>query len=261
MNLYYFTGTGNTLFVAKKLKESFPEAKLVNIANLDENTLIDASNTDKIGILYPVYIFGTPLILNRFIKRLKVKENSYIFSVCTYGGLLSKSLYVLKEKLEEENLWLNAGFAVNLPGNAVAFYDTKSDKKIEKMERKALKKIDEIVQSLKDRENNTPDKNLGFVGTVFSDKIYPAAEKNWLNSDKVFFTDDKCNLCKTCVKVCPVDNISVVNNTIHWNHKCEQCYACINWCPQEAIQANKKTTKRGRYHNKHIAIDEIYPSK
>jgi Pyruvate/2-oxoacid:ferredoxin oxidoreductase delta subunit len=37
--------------------------------------------------------------------------------------------------------------------------------------------------------------------------------------------------------------------------------ACIQWCPQEAIQHKNKTSKRKRYHNPEVSLQEILDQK
>jgi len=35
------------------------------------------------------------------------------------------------------------------------------------------------------------------------------------------------------VRVCPVNNIEMVDKKPVWQNRCESCLACINWCPKE----------------------------
>ncbi len=67
--------------------------------------------------------------------------------------------------------------------------------------------------------------------------------------DGSFLVDDRCKSCGTCVKMCPVSNIALVNGRPQWHHNCEQCLTCLQWCPNEAIQIGNKTQQRKRYRN------------
>ena len=78
--------------------------------------------------------------------------------------------------------------------------------------------------------------------------------------DKSFITDEKCNGCSICQKVCPVNNITMKDNKPVWNNQCQQCYACLNWCPEESIQAGSKTVGIERYHNPNITVKDIISS-
>ncbi|UCC57943.1 MAG: EFR1 family ferrodoxin [Candidatus Bathyarchaeum sp.] len=82
-------------------------------------------------------------------------------------------------------------------------------------------------------------------------------------SDRGFKVDDeKCIRCGTCVSVCPMNNIKIVNDKVTWNHNCEICLACIHWCPQNAIQ-HFNTQGIPRYHHPDITLQQIkaYKSK
>lgn len=46
----------------------------------------------------------------------------------------------------------------------------------------------------------------------------------------------KCNLCETCIKVCPEQCITLVNSKIRVDYNnCIRCYCCSEMCPQGAM--------------------------
>jgi len=75
--------------------------------------------------------------------------------------------------------------------------------------------------------------------------------------DKNYWVDEKCNGCKICEQICPVDNIKMEAGKPKWLGHCEQCMSCIQYCPQESIQYGKNTPKRKRYKNPRINISEM----
>jgi MinD superfamily P-loop ATPase len=85
--------------------------------------------------------------------------------------------------------------------------------------------------------------------------VYPRFIAGVHHADRKFTVDNRCTSCGTCVKVCPVENIRLEEGRPVWLHHCEQCMACIQLCPTEAIQAGKKTEKRGRYHHPGVTIE------
>jgi flavodoxin len=66
--LFYFTGTGNTLQIAKDLAAQLPDARLAAIAKADPRI---GADTDAVGILFPVYGWGMPKIVGEFIDRME----------------------------------------------------------------------------------------------------------------------------------------------------------------------------------------------
>lgn len=78
--IFYFTATGNSLFVARELggKDiiSIPQA-------LKKGEL--KYEADEIGIVYPVYGHMPPNLVKDFLKVAKLKAD-YFFAVLTYGN-------------------------------------------------------------------------------------------------------------------------------------------------------------------------------
>ena len=78
--IYYFSGTGNSHYVAEVLSKSLQDT----IQSIESAQSIQQ---DKIiGIVTPVYFFGLPDIVKDFLERLSVSSKSYLYLVVTYGG-------------------------------------------------------------------------------------------------------------------------------------------------------------------------------
>lgn len=253
-DIYYFTGTGNSLTVAKDLAKEI-EGKLISIAYVMGKGLIK-TKAMVIVIVYPVYMWGIPHIIEKFIQSFEDLDHKYVCAIATHGGTPGVTLDVLEKVIEECKGKLAGGFTVNMPGNYVPKYGAFAEEKQNELFDESSKKVKFIAQYIKDgkqgekeRSNMLPNYLLNF--------IYHHSTKLSLNMDKNFWTDEKCNQCGICQKVCPVGNIDMNSGSPYWNGQCEQCFACLHWCPQEAIQYGKKTIMRKRYHHPDVDISEI----
>ena len=82
MKIFYFTATGNSLYVAKKLG-----GELISIPQaLKNNTL--TFEDEKIGIVFPCYGLAAPKIVREFIEKATLKS-PYIFTIMTYGNMVA----------------------------------------------------------------------------------------------------------------------------------------------------------------------------
>ena len=54
-------------------------------------------------------------------------------------------------------------------------------------------------------------------------------------SDKLRVDKDKCIGCGKCEKLCPMNNIKIVDKKVVQNNQCTMCYRCINNCPKQAM--------------------------
>ena len=62
MEIYYFSGTGNTLFVARELQQRFPEAELVPLASVLNQDVI-RSSAKTVGLVFPIQGMTAPVPL------------------------------------------------------------------------------------------------------------------------------------------------------------------------------------------------------
>lgn len=255
--IFYFSGTGNTLKIAKDLAEQLDNAQLVRIS-YDMN--FDQTDCDTAGIAYPVYCFGLPNIVVNFLNKVNFSDKAYIFGLASYGGLLTSSGRLLKNMLKKRGYTLSAGFAINMPGNATTVYDVPKAEKRATMYSNETERIPQIASIIKNRNACGIDSNLGLLGRLASAAAGSMMSKIH-ESDKSFFVDENCNGCSICENVCPVGNIKMVNGKPEWQHRCEGCMACFHWCPKASIQGSNKTKERGRYHHPDITLEEILGKK
>ena len=60
-------------------------------------------------------------------------------------------------------------------------------------------------------------------------------------SDRLKVDADKCIGCTKCVKICPKENIIMIDNKSQGKDKFTVCYMCVNECPKQAITLLGKT--------------------
>ncbi|MFH1879056.1 MAG: EFR1 family ferrodoxin [Candidatus Omnitrophota bacterium] len=77
--IFYFSGTGNCLKTARDLAKELGDPDVVSIPKVI-NSKIDFSS-DCMGIVFPVYMFGMPLIVADFINKMPVEKGKYIYSL------------------------------------------------------------------------------------------------------------------------------------------------------------------------------------
>lgn len=256
--LYYFSGTGNSLAVAKNLCSAIGECDIIPVATATTNPGPIVPGAERIGIVNPVYFTGLPSLVAEFAARLDLTGVRYIFAVETMGGSGGPSaLHQLDSILQRSTgkKGLDAGFSVRMPGNYLLMYNPPEGEKREGMLEEADRAVQEIAGVIKgEKRIKVPSSPLiSLIHRV----MYPRFLAGVHEADRKFSVDDRCTSCGTCVEVCPVGNIRLEDGRPTWLHRCEQCLACIQLCPAEAIQAGRKTESRGRYRHPAISIAEL----
>jgi ferredoxin/flavodoxin len=259
--IYYFSGTGNSLAVAKDIVNK-TDSKLIAIKDVIENETIKP-DTDGIGIIFPAYYMLIPRIVERFINKLENLENKYIFSIITVGGIAGDVVSKLQKEIVKKNGNLSASFIVRMPANYIDGSDALPKFLQQRMFKKWNKKINKIIKCINEGNYEINKKFNPIMTFLFSRYIEKERNSGLFKPDidKNFWVDDKCNLCGTCRNICPVDNIIIENKSIKWKNNCEKCLACIQWCPKQAIQFDKDTINRTRYHHPDITLSEMIGSK
>lgn len=253
--IYYFSGTGNSLVVASDLAQALGNARIIPITKaIKDNNL---QLFDTMGIVYPVYMFGLPLIVAEFLKKIKVNPQAYIFSVATLGGLPGKAHTMVKDILENRGLSLAAGFSVPMPGNYTPLYEAITNEKQETMFGKEKDRIEEIKRAVFEKKRGIIEEKPFFINWLLHNLLYKGGTSRIPLSGKNFWITDACNKCGLCAKICPVENIELLDGKPKWRDHCQQCMACLQWCPVEAIQYKKSTLGRKRYRHPKVSAQDI----
>jgi ferredoxin len=243
--IYYFSGTGNSKWVAEELaRRTNDEVQSIAALQKDGTVSVYANCGSRIGVVFPIYAWGAPLIVERFCKSLTMMEGVYAYAVCTCGDEAGLALKRLKKMFDFRAAW-----SVAMPNNYVIGFDLDTPEMEEKKIQAASLKLDDIAKSILAGEsayevNEGPGARMktGFIRPMFN---------TFARSTSSFSVDDNCNNCGLCERICPIDAIELRNGKPVWVKKnCTQCLGCINRCPQRAIQHGSGTAKRGRYYMK-----------
>jgi ferredoxin/flavodoxin len=255
MLLFLFSGTGNSLNVAIRIQENIENCEILSVPKVFEEKKFNYE-VSKIGFVFPVYFTDAPNIVKEFLKNIKISGNPYIFAIATCGGEVGKTFRTVNKLLDKQNRKLHSEFSLVLPSNFIILTDkTNTPEEIDRILKDSEVRINEIIEKITNSEIEK------FIPTKvsFSNKFTNRMGKLFLFrifSDRGFKVDDeKCIRCGTCVSVCPMNNIKIVNDKVTWNHNCEICLACIHWCPQNAIQ-HFKTQGIPRYHHPDITLKQ-----
>jgi ferredoxin/flavodoxin len=260
MIIYFFTGTGNSLKIAKDLCIQLKDCELTSIINAIAAPTLK-SKFHIIGFVFPLYYSGLPHIVYKFIENLDVSEVNYAFAVVNGAGDPNGiALEQVNALLVKKSKILNAGFFIRMPNNYIIGYDIDNESEQEMLFENERKEVEFIVETVTNSKN--------FLNLEKSERKLKKAHQFNANfrkkvniSDDNFSVDENCTNCGICEQICPVSNIKLVQGIPKWQHHCEQCLACINFCPERAIQFNANTMKFGRYHHPEVSIKDIMQQK
>lgn len=285
-DIYYFSGTGNSLAVARDLATN-THGTLISIPAVIEKSRIH-TDADTIGIVFPSYhaqLFGIPLIVERFINKLDDLGSKYICAVCTCGGHEHfnglPTLKHLGKIIQARGGTLSAEFSIQLPMNSLDYSHVPFiDKNQDTMFKNCQQKIEGICHCITHRKTSTYTLIPSLLNVCMTpmylmlQKLVLTALKKYakvphdthltsselmLLTDNSIYADDTCNGCATCAQVCPAHNIHMLDEKPVWQHRCEMCLACVEWCPIQAIHHWCRVEGK-TYHHPTVTLSDMLRS-
>jgi ferredoxin len=270
--IFYFSGTGNSLFLARGLAERL-EARITPIGNLiGEGSVVPEGRI--VGIVFPVYYASLPVIVKEFAAKLEGIEGCYIFAVANYGGAAGDSLRILRRIIQSKGGKLMGSYGIHMPQNAFRkFWENP-----ERISSKAERKLDTIA------ENAKAGRRGRFLGSWLTNALIeplnlilsPLSKRGLVQltgasndesmddlirmAGRSFAVGEECTGCGICERVCPVNNIKLVDGRPKWLDHCENCLACYNFCPSETI-GDGVVDGDYRYHHPDVTAAQMIESR
>ncbi len=253
-DLFYYTGTGNSFWIARLLAKELGEARLIPITRPFPGD--GGPPAERTGILFPVHIWGVPRRVIAFLDLLATRPSRYYFAVAVNAGQVAATLLQLKSLMQAKGLTLSAGFSVAMPSNYIPWGGPGPEEKQLRRFAAARQKIGEVAAVVSCCGERPVERGPLWQNWLFT----------WLNRlafphvptmDRSFRADEKCNSCGICKSACPCGNIRISDGRPVWLHHCEQCLACIQWCPAKAIQYGKRTVRYERYHHPEVSLSDM----
>lgn len=247
--IFYFSGTGNSLYAAKKIAQAQGDKLVSVVREMDKKSSERVYTPDEkelIGFVYPIYAWGAPQIVLDFIRSMRLTDSKrYVFSLNTCGSAEGYATRVLQKTLLKNGITLSSAFSVSMPSNYVIGEDVESESVQQNKLSMAEQRLEEINKVLASQKQGVFELLHGSNPGLKTRLINPLFNK-FARGTKPFHTTDACIRCGLCEKICPVHTITLQAKPI-WGKACTQCLGCINCCPERAIQYGNATKSRGRY--------------
>jgi len=273
--IYYFSGTGNSLYVAREIAKELPDSKIIPVvANLNQDKIKVYS--EIVGFVFPNFCLSLPIPMQMFLNKVDLISSKYLFAICTRGGTTTEAFEYIDILLKKQNKKLNAKINITMPWNhPLGKKNMTSEANLNRLDNHKTvmkQKLDIFMKSINLKEDyDQPDIDADYqipkcVKILFTSKTFNYESHRYMYQNLIkFYVDSKCIGCGICEKVCLSNKIEIKSGKPYWNNriKCFGCFACINYCRQKAIQIKSRfpifshTYETGRYHNPEVSSEDI----
>lgn len=248
--VFYFTGTGNSLYVAKQLDEyqvSIPQA-----IHQKELTF----EADAIGVVCPVYGHEMPAMVKEFLEKA-VFHTAYFYLVLTYGNIHGGAAELAQTFLNACGKKADYINTIKMVDNFLPGFDMN-----EQIAINPEKKVEEHITAIRE----DIDRRRCFQQPVTQEDrdwhqtfLAMAAGNAGEPGQPLYRVTEECIGCGICIRVCPAGCVRLENQkAVNTMENCQMCMACIHHCPENAIRLTMpEKNPDARYHNEHIRLTEI----
>ena len=244
--ILYFTGTGNSQYIAERIA-GLTGDKIVDInARIKEHNTEMIHVTDKLVFVLPTYGWRIPRIVEKWIQETDWTGTDKAWFVLNCGSGIGNAAGYIQKLCEEKEFQYMGTIEIVMPENYIAMFQTPDSKEAGKI----IKNADPVIENAGNTiaENREfPKPSIHLPDKFLSAAINPLFYRLFVKADG-FYAKETCIGCGKCKEVCPLNNIQIRGGKPVWGKECTHCMACISRCPAEAIEYGKKSVGKHRYY-------------
>lgn len=244
----YFTGTGNSRYIAKKIADETGDETISLNEKIKNKDLQIVGKMERLVFVVPTYGWRIPRIVKKWIEDAQFAGTFGIpaWFVMDCGSEIGNAAKYNKQLCEQKGFSYMGTAQIVMPENYIAMFGVPMPEEAKEIIRKAEPAIQEATQAVRDGKEFPLPRRNGY-DRFMSCVVNPVFYRFFVKADH-FYAKDTCNGCGKCKRLCPLNNIELKNGKPIWGRSCTHCMACISYCPMQAIEYGKKSEGKPRYH-------------
>ncbi len=248
--ILYFSGTGNTYYVAKEFENQFQQLGFqCDLFRLEDGNLTSEtiSTYDLIGFGAPVYGSSFPHIVKTKIKSLQGHQSCFTF--VTQMMFSGDGAAYLGRLIQKQGFQSRYQIHINMPNNITDIsWLTRKHPPYEVIAKRVHRKVAFLIHRIQTNRpyrlgSNPFSLMLGLLQRFPYEHFDQQSMANLIKIDA-----KSCIQCMRCIELCPVHNLDFEENQVMTRGHCEVCYRCLNHCPTKAIRIVGRKAPKHPYH-------------
>ncbi len=249
IEVYYFSGTGNSERVAHWLAEFASgqgvRAKLVNIAKADRRHAPPPDPDSLVVFTSPIHGFNYPPVMINFLLHFPRGRNHVALMNTRAGMKIGKFVTPGLTGIAFLFAWLvllakgysvRAMQGIDLPSNWLSLHPGLNGRTIDYLFVRNRERVEQFAGKVL-----AGVRSYGALREIVQDLLVsPIAFLYYFVGrfmiSKSFYASAQCDNCGACVAGCPVRGVVMTGGRPFWTFNCESCMKCMGQCPRNAIE-------------------------
>lgn len=244
----YFSATGNTEFIARELAKKLND-QCINLLDRFKTGDHSVLHSEKPFIICaPVYVCEMPRFMSKYLKKQTFSGSKDVYFIFTSGGYCGISGVLAKSMFKKKHMIYHGHAEFKMPRNYVIndAYPMLGKEEVEERILSSYRQIDQVADDIQNGRK-LKARHVFLFETLITVPFNPVWCKYKLLA-KDFYAKDTCIGCGKCVKLCPLNNVTLENKMPVWGNQCTHCMACIGNCPTKAIEYGTITKDKEPYN-------------
>lgn len=244
--ILYFSGTGNSRYVAQRIAEALGDELLSMNDRIKAGDTSPVTSDKRLVIVTPTYAWRIPRIVRDHLAETDFPCGAQAWFVMTCGSEIGNAAKYNRVLCQEKQLTFMGTTQIVMPENYIAMFNAPQAEEARQIVARAEPDIDRVISAITANQSFPPPRN-NLYDRFMSGQVNPIFYSFFVKAN-AFSPGDACTGCGQCAKLCPTNNITIQNGKPVWGDNCTHCMACICRCPTEAIEYGKKSQSKPRYH-------------
>ena len=243
--VFYFTGTGNSRYVAKMIASAIGQEAVDITTYTKPMQRPEFTANEAYVFVCPSYMSAPARAITDFVDWAGFPSGIKAYFIVTCAASMGITPRVASEHCAKNDMEFMGAEQIVMPQNYIALFKTKSVEESIDVIEKAENDIDRISTLITNGEAIECKKisSVEYAVTKWVRDVY----YKYFMSTKKFRVTDACISCQKCANACPVSCITMKDGKPTWSGSCTHCMACINKCPKDAIEYGKGSVGKPRY--------------
>ena len=212
--ILYFSGTGNSRYIAGRLAEALNDVETDLNAKIKENDSSPVRTGENVILVAPTYAWRIPKVVSEWLLKTELVSSGRIWFVLDCGSEIGNAAKYNRRLAKQKELQYMGTAQIIMPENYIAMFNAPQADEAVQIVRRSNPDISAVIEAIKSgKEFLKPRCN--FYDRVMSDIVNPLFYRFKVKAD-LFCADGTCVGCGQCAKRCPLNNIQIKSGKPVW---------------------------------------------